>query len=130
MALAPGASATLPPCTIPSPPFLDESALEVDFSRVLLLGRAAPVGATPVASWAVTIAISFQPTKRGVGARVSGTFAVPAASISGLSWIHEAIAVPGASYTVTITNNDPLLTDSLEVSYGAMVQPTLTRVEV
>ena len=107
---------------LPSPPFLDENATPAAFRKVTIQA-AAQVGTVP-GNWAITALVQFQPMRQGP----SASFAIPAASISGLTISHDWLAVPAASLQVTCTNNGGA-PDTITISVEGMVAPNWTDVD-
>ena len=101
---------------LPSPPFLDESAAPATFRKVTIQ-VAARVGTVP-ANWLLVPTVQFQPMRGGP----SASFALPAASTSGLTVLHDWLAVPGATLQVVATNL-AAGADTITISAGGMVAP-------
>jgi hypothetical protein len=118
--VAASGSVTLPAVLIPSPPFLDESAQASRFRRVTLMAAGITNGSTAASDWSLVVKVTFQPTKEGP----PGVFTIPAASSSNLSFIYDALALPGASFQITATNGHGSAADTITMNYGAMASPT------
>lgn len=119
--VAAGASTTFA-VPLPSTPFLDEDATPALFRKVTI--QAAGAVGTVAANWALTATVQFQPMRSGP----SAAFALPAASISGLTVLHDLLAVPGASLRVVCTNNGGA-PDTITLAYGGAVSPNWTDVD-
>ncbi len=104
---------------LPSTPFLDENSHPATFRKVTIQVGAITGGATAITDWALAVTVQFQPMRNGPTA----IFAIPAASISNLTVIHDWLAVPAASLHITATNNHGANPDVLTISYGGMVAP-------
>lgn len=130
--IAPGATVVLPPVTVPSVPFLDDSAEPADWRKVTLMfagQEVAGLGST-AADWALAVTISFQPTRTGP----AGSFVVPAGVLATTSntlcFVFDQIALPGMSMSVSATLNAAAPANSrCTFSYGALVAPSATRPE-
>jgi hypothetical protein len=77
-------------------------------------------GSTAASDWSLVVKVTFQPTKEGP----PGVFTIPAASSSNLSFIYDALALPGASFQITATNGHGSAADTITMNYGAMASPT------